>query len=132
MLIRIARLLLTLVSGSLGVVAAMVTAPEMKAASASVKPDQQLGTTVLIAGFYFLIAGLAFKDILASGLLALPFTLVLTPVLALLVVFSGWSEHSSRNVPWLLAGIAGNVILFVVGALVGFLYSAKKGSAESA
>ena len=46
--------------------AAVITAPEMKAADASVSPVQQILTTILIAGFYFLIAGLALKDFRAA------------------------------------------------------------------
>lgn len=121
MLLRFLRVLVVLIGVSHGVIAALVTAPEMKVADASVTPIQQVLTTILIAGLYFLIAALAFKDLRASTALALAVTFLLTPPLALLLVFSGWSEHSWRFAPWLLIGIAGNVVLFVISAVVIFL-----------
>jgi hypothetical protein len=66
----------------------------MNAADTSVTATQQIGTTVVLAGLYFVVGALAIKDIRASRLLAIAFAVVFTPVLAKHTKASTWSIRS--------------------------------------
>ena len=114
-MLRVAQALLLVLGIGVGSLAIIKTAAEMVAADASVSRPAQIAVTIIVAGLYFMIGMLAFKDVRASGILAILIPLLLTPVLCFLWLASQWSTQSSERASWLLKAVAANLVLFFSG-----------------
>jgi len=123
--IGLLRTLQFTIAAALRVSALFWTAPQIKAADASVTQREQIIGTIIFAGAYLAISALAILDLRASSLVGSIVAFITTPLYALLWLFSQWTPQSSKGAIPLLWGIGGNIGLFVFGIVAFILATAR-------
>lgn len=80
------------------------------------KRETDMGVAaVAIAGWYLAVILVGRRSSLGATALTVGGAVLSTPYMAIIWLFSGWSESSGMASRWLLYAMAGNAMLFLVG-----------------